>query len=153
MMIKILCVGKIKESFFTEGIKEYQKRIEGYTKFSILEVKEVNTQDINKNILEEGKNILNKITEDEYVITLEIKGKRIDSVELAKLIEEKQTYGFSKITFVIGGSNGLSDEVIRRSNYHLSFSDFTFPHQLMRLILSEQIYRALTIINNKEYHK
>lgn len=152
-MIKILCVGKIKESFFTEGIKEYQKRIEGYTKFSILEVKEVNTQDINKNILEEGKNLLSKITEDEYVITLEIKGKRIDSVELAKLIEEKQTYGFSKITFVIGGSNGLSDEVIRRSNYHLSFSDFTFPHQLMRLILSEQIYRALTIINNKEYHK
>lgn len=152
-MIKILCVGKIKESFFTEGIKEYQKRIEGYTKFSILEVKEVNTQDINKNILEEGKNLLSKITEDEYVITLEIKGKRIDSVELAKLIEEKQTYGFSKITFVIGGSNGLSDEVIRRSNYHLSFSNFTFPHQLMRLILSEQIYRALTIINNKEYHK
>ena len=152
-MIKILCVGKIKESFFTEGIKEYQKRIEGYTKFSILEVKEVNTQDINKNILEEGKNLLSKITEDEYVITLEIKGKRIDSVELAKLIEEKQTYGFSKITFVIGGSNGLSDEVIRRSNYHLSFSDFTFPHQLMRLILSEQIYRALTITNNKEYHK
>ena len=152
-MIKILCVGKIKESFFTEGIKEYQKRIEGYTKFSILEVKEVNTQDINKNILEEGKNLLSKITEDEYVITREIKGKRIDSVELAKLIEEKQTYGFSKITFVIGGSNGLSDEVIRRSNYHLSFSDFTFPHQLMRLILSEQIYRALTIINNKEYHK
>ena len=152
-MIKILCVGKIKESFFTEGIKEYQKRIEGYTKFSILEVKEVNTQDINKNILEEGKNLLGKIAEDEYVITLEIQGKRIDSVELAKLIEEKQTYGFSKITFVIGGSNGLSEEVIRRSNYHLSFSDFTFPHQLMRLILAEQIYRALTIINNKEYHK
>ena len=152
-MIKILCVGKIKESFFTEGIKEYQKRIEGYTKFSILEFKEVNTQDINKNILEEGKNLLGKIAEDEYVITLEIKGKRIDSVELAKLIEEKQTYGFSKITFVIGGSNGLSEEVIRRSNYHLSFSDFTFPHQLMRLILAEQIYRALTIINNKEYHK
>ena len=152
-MIKILCVGKIKESFFTEGIKEYQKRIEGYTKFSILEVKEVNTQDINKNILEEGKNLLGKIAEDEYVITLEIKGKRTDSVELAKLIEEKQTYGFSKITFVIGGSNGLSEEVIRRSNYHLSFSDFTFPHQLMRLILAEQIYRALTIINNKEYHK
>jgi 23S rRNA (pseudouridine1915-N3)-methyltransferase len=152
-MIKILCVGKIKESFFTEGIKEYQKRIEGYTKFSILEVKEVNTQDINKNILEEGKNLLGKIAEDEYVITLEIKGKRIDSVELAKLIEEKQIYGFSKITFVIGGSNGLSEEVIRRSNYHLSFSEFTFPHQLMRLILAEQIYRALTIINNKEYHK
>ncbi len=152
-MIKILCVGKIKEKFFTEGILEYQKRIEGYTKFSITEVKEVNTSDISKNILEEGKNLLSKITDDEFVITLEIKGKNIDSVELAKLIEEKMTYGFSKITFVIGGSNGLSDEVIRRSNYHLSFSKFTFPHQLMRLILTEQIYRAFTIINNKEYHK
>ena len=152
-MIKILCVGKIKERFFTEGIAEYEKRLEAYTKFSIVEVKEVNTNDINKNILEEGKNLLSKITEDEFVVTLEINGKMIDSVELAKLIEEKLTYGFSKITFVIGGSNGLSGDVIRRSNYHLSFSKFTFPHQLMRLILSEQIYRALTIINNKEYHK
>ena len=77
----------------------------------------------------------------------------IDSVDLAKLIEEKFTYGYSKITFVIGGSNGLSTDVIKRSIYHLSFSKFTIPHQLMRLILTEQIYRALTIINNKEYHK
>ena len=152
-MIKILCVGKIKERFFTDGIAEYEKRIEGYTKFSIIEVKEVNTLDINKNIKDEGKNLLDKIGEDEFVITLEINGKMIDSVELAKLIEEKMTYGFSKITFVIGGSNGLSGDVIRRSNYHMSFSKFTFPHQLMRLILSEQIYRALTIINNREYHK
>lgn len=152
-MIKILCVGKIKERFFTDGIAEYEKRLNAFTKFSIVEVKEVNTFDINKNILEEGKNLLSKITEDEFVITLEINGKMIDSVELAKLIEEKLTYGFSKITFVIGGSNGLSDDVIRRSNYHLSFSKFTFPHQLMRLILTEQIYRALTILNNKEYHK
>lgn len=152
-MIKILCVGKIKEKFFTEGICEYQKRIDAYTKFSIVEVKEVNTLDINKNITEEGRNLLSKISEDEFVITLEIKGKMIDSVELARLIEEKMTYGFSKITFVIGGSNGLSSEVIKRSNYHLSFSEFTFPHQLMRLVLIEQIYRALTIINNKEYHK
>jgi 23S rRNA (pseudouridine1915-N3)-methyltransferase len=152
-MIKILCVGKIKEKFFTEGICEYQKRIDAYTKFSIVEVKEVNTLDINKNITEEGKNLLSKISEDEFVITLEIKGKMIDSVELARLIEEKMTYGFSKITFVIGGSNGLSSDVIKRSNYHLSFSEFTFPHQLMRLVLIEQIYRALTIINNKEYHK
>ena len=149
-MIKILCVGKIKEKFFTEGICEYQKRIDAYTKFSIVEV---NTLDINKNITEEGRNLLSKISEDEFVITLEIKGKMIDSVELARLIEEKMTYGFSKITFVIGGSNGLSSDVIKRSNYHLSFSEFTFPHQLMRLVLIEQIYRALTIINNKEYHK
>ena len=152
-MIKILCVGKIKEKFFTDGICEYQKRIDAYTKFSIVEVKEVNTLDINKNITEEGRNLLSKISEDEFVITLEIKGKMIDSVELARLIEEKMTYGFSKITFVIGGSNGLSSDVIKRSNYHLSFSEFTFPHQLMRLVLIEQIYRALTIINNKEYHK
>ena len=152
-MIKILCVGKIKERFFTDGIAEYEKRLNAFTKFSIVEVKEVNTNDINKNILEEGKNLVSKITEDEFVITLEINGKMIDSVELAKLIEEKLTYGFSKLTFVIGGSNCLSDDVIRRSNYHLSFSKFTFPHQLMRLILTEQIYRALTIINNKEYHK
>lgn len=152
-MIKILCVGKIKERFFTDGILEYQKRIDAYTKFSIIEVKEVNTSDINKNIKDEGQNLLSKITDDEFVITLEIMGKMIDSVELAHLIDEKMTYGFSKITFVIGGSNGLSDEVIKRSNYHLSFSKFTFPHQLMRLVLIEQIYRALTIINNKEYHK
>lgn len=152
-MIKILCVGKIKEKFFTEGICEYHKRIEGYSKFCIVEVKEVNTSDICKNILEEGKNLLSKISEDEFVVTLEIQGKMIDSVDLAKLIEEKFTYGYSKITFVIGGSNGLSMDVIKRSNYHLSFSKFTFPHQLMRLILTEQIYRALTIINNKEYHK
>lgn len=152
-MIKILCVGKIKERFFTEGICEYQKRLDAYTKFSIVEVKEVNTSDIFKNIFEEGKNLLSKISEDEFVITLEIKGKMLDSVELSKLIEEKLIYGFSKITFVIGGSNGLSEDVIRRSNYHLSFSKVTFPHQLMRLILTEQIYRAFTIINNKEYHK
>lgn len=152
-MIKILCVGKIKEKFFTEGILEYQKRLDAYTKFSIVEVKEVNTTDISKNISDEGKNILSKISDDEFVITLEILGKMIDSVELAHLIEEKMTYGFSKITFVIGGSNGLSSDVIKRSNYHLSFSKFTFPHQLMRLVLIEQIYRALTIINNKEYHK
>lgn len=152
-MIKIVCVGKIKENFLVSGIAEYSKRIGGYTKFSIAEVKEVNTSNIVKNIFEEGRNILEKISEDEFVITLEIKGKMIDSVELAELISTKQTYGISKITFVIGGSNGLSEEVIKRSNYHLSFSKFTFPHQLMRLVLVEQIYRALTIINNKEYHK
>ena len=152
-MIKLVCVGKIKEKFIQDGINEYVKRLTAYEHFSLIEVKEVNTLDINKNIKDEGKNLLDKIGEDEFVITLEINGKMIDSVELAKLIEEKMTYGFSKITFVIGGSNGLSGDVIRRSNYHMSFSKFTFPHQLMRLILSEQIYRALTIINNREYHK
>lgn len=152
-MLKIVCVGKIKEDFFEKGINEYTKRISGFSKFNIVEVKEVNTNDISKNIFQEGKNILEKINNDEYVITLEIKGKTLDSVEFANLISNKLTYGYSKITFVIGGSNGLDEAVLKRSDYSLSFSSFTFPHQLMRLILTEQIYRALTIINNKEYHK
>lgn len=152
-MLKIVCVGKIKEDFFEKGIKEYTKRISGFSKFNIVEVKEVNTNDISKNIFQEGKNILEKISNNEYVITLEIKGKTLDSVEFANLISNKLTYGYSKITFVIGGSNGLDEAVLKRSDYSLSFSSFTFPHQLMRLILTEQIYRALTIINNKEYHK
>lgn len=152
-MIKILCVGKIKEKFFTDGIKEYEKRISAYSKFEIVEVKEVNTPDVEKNINQEGKYLLEKIQSDDFVVTLEILGKNVDSLELAKFIQEKLTYGNSKIAFVIGGSNGLSNEVKKRSNYALSFSKMTFPHQLMRLILIEQIYRAFTIINNKEYHK
>lgn len=152
-MIRIVCCGKIKEDFIIEGIKEYTKRISGYSKIDITEVKEVNLPDIEKNIIEEGKNLLSVISDNEFVITLEILGKEIDSVSLANLINEKFTYGESTITFVIGGSNGLSSDVIKRSNYHLSFSKFTFPHQLMRLILVEQIYRAFTIINHKTYHK
>lgn len=152
-MYKILCVGKIKEKFITEGILEYKKRIDGYSKMEIVEVKEFNTNDISKNIENEGIELLSKITKDDYVITLEILGKKLDSVEFSKQLENVINYHSSKIVFVIGGSNGLSDSVKNRSNFKLSFSDMTFPHQLMRLILTEQIYRALTIINNKEYHK
>lgn len=152
-MYKIVCVGKIKEDFITKGINEYTKRISGFTKLEIIEVKEVNTNNISNNILEEGNNILKKINKDDYVITLEIEGKSIDSIELSKQLESLRTYGNSSIVFVIGGSNGLSEDVKKRSNYKLSFSKFTFPHQLMRLILVEQIYRSLTIENNKEYHK
>lgn len=152
-MYKIVCVGKIKEDFITKGINEYVKRISGFTKLEIIEVKEINTNNITSNIVEEGNNILKKISKDDYVITLEIEGKSIDSVELSKQLENLRTYGNSSIVFVIGGSNGLSEDVKKRSNYKLSFSKFTFPHQLMRLILVEQIYRSLTIENNKEYHK
>ena len=152
-MMKIICVGKIKEKFITEGILEYKKRIDGYSKMEIVEVKEFNTNDISKNIENEGIELLSKITKDDYVITLEILGKKLDSVEFSKQLENIVNYHSSKIVFVIGGSNGLSDSVKNRSNFKLSFSDMTFPHQLMRLILTEQIYRALTIINNKEYHK
>ena len=152
-MIKILCVGKIKESFIKDGIYEYAKRISGYDKFQITEVKEFNQKTIKQNIYDEGTLLLQEISEKDFVITLEIKGKQLTSEELAEKITEINNYHSTKIVFVIGGSNGLDDRVIARSNYHLSFSKFTFPHQLMRLILTEQIYRALTIINNQEYHK
>lgn len=152
-MYKILCVGKIKEKFLIDGINEYKKRIEGFQKIEIVELKEYNTSDISKNIENEGAEILNKITKDEYVITLEILGRKLDSIAFSKKLEELPIYGKSKITFIIGGSNGLSQMVKDRSDYKLSFSDMTFPHQLMRLILVEQLYRAITIMNNKEYHK
>lgn len=152
-MYKIICIGKIKEKYLIDGISEYKKRIEGFAKFEIIELKEVNTNDILKNIENEGKMILEKIKREDYVITLEILGKKLDSIAFSKHLEKILTYDSSNIIFIIGGSNGLSEEVKKRSNFKLSFSDMTFPHQLMRLILVEQIYRSLTIINNKEYHK
>lgn len=152
-MIKIVCVGKIKEQFLVDGIKEYQKRMESWKGVEIIEVKECNNASTTKTKELEGELILDKISKEDYVITLEIEGKMIDSIELSKKIDELFTYGNANITFVIGGSWGLSDKVKSRSNYKLSFSKFTFPHQLMRLILMEQIYRAFTIINHKEYHK
>ena len=152
-MINIITVGKIKEIFLTNGISEYLKRLSAYENVRLTEVKEINYKETAENIKREGLLILEKITPDDFVITLEIEGKQIDSVSFAQKISELQTYGNSRITFVIGGSNGLSDEVKARSNFKLSFSKFTFPHQLMRLILLEQIYRAYTIITHKEYHK
>ena len=152
-MIKILCVGKIKEDYLQMGIKEYLKRMESWDKVEIVEVKEYQSNDINKVIEFEGNSILEKISKNDYVITLEIEGKNISSEALATKIDELYTYGNTHIVFIIGGSWGLSKEVKNRSNMALSFSKFTFPHQLMRLILLEQIYRAYTIINHKEYHK
>lgn len=152
-MIKILCVGKIKEDYLTNGIKEYLKRMEAWDKVEIVELKEHINSDINKTIETEGKSILEKISKNDYVITLEIEGKNFTSEAFSDKIDELYTYGNTHIVFVIGGSWGLSKEVKSRSNLALSFSKFTFPHQLMRLILLEQIYRAYTIINHKEYHK
>lgn len=152
-MIKIICVGKIKEDYLQMGIKEYLKRMEAWDKVEIVELKEYLSNDINKVIEVEGLSILDKINKNDYVITLEIEGKNISSEALASKIDELYTYGNTHITFIIGGSWGLSKEVKNRSNMALSFSKFTFPHQLMRLILLEQIYRAYTIINHKEYHK
>ena len=153
MNINIVCVGKIKEDYLRNGIEEYKKRCLPFAKINIIEVKETNTLDEEKNKVEEGKEILSRIKDDEYVITLEINGKNISSVELASLIDDKVTYGASTITFIIGGSLGLASEVIERANYHLSFGKMTYPHQLMRLVLMEQIYRCFMINNNHKYHK
>lgn len=152
-MYRIICIGKIKEEYLTKGILEYKKRINGFSSLEIIELKEYNTLDISKNVENEGKEILSRIKNDDYVISLEIKGNVINSVEFSQYLEKLSTYGKSRIIFVIGGSNGLSNEVKKRSDYALSFSKMTFPHQLMRLIIMEQIYRALTIMNNREYHK
>lgn len=148
-MIKIICVGKIKEKYFIDAIKEYQKRLSKYTKLEIIELPDYN-YDVSKTKLEEGKNILSKIKTSDFVITLEVLGKKLSSVELSSFIDKNIT---KNIVFVIGGSNGLSKDVLNRSNYSLSFSDLTFPHQLFRILLLEQIYRSFKIINNEAYHK
>ena len=152
-MIKVICVGKLKEDYLTSGIKEYLKRLDAWEKVEIIEVKEYLSSDIKKVIEVEGDYLLDKIDKNDFVITLEIEGKMLTSEDLASKIDQLYTYGNSNITFVIGGSYGLSNKVKSRSSLALSFSKFTFPHQLMRLILLEQIYRAFTINNHKEYHK
>lgn len=153
MKIKVIAVGKIKEKYFIDAIFEYEKRLKSLCDLKLIEVKEVNTLDINKNKLEEAKNILAKVDDNDYVITLEVQGDTLNSLELADFIKKHYTFSPKTLTFIIGGSDGLDESVIKASNMHLSFSDFTFPHQLMRVILLEQIYRSMMIINNKPYHK
>ena len=159
MKITIISVGKIKEKFFDDAIKEYSKRLSKYCKLNIVEVKDEKTKEnasqTEEDIVKEteGKRILDKISDSSKVIALAIEGKELDSVELAKQIEEFRISGTSDITFVIGGSLGLHKTVIDRADMKLSFSKMTFPHQLMRVILLEQIYRSFRIINNEPYHK
>lgn len=159
MKITVITVGKIKEKYLKDAIAEYSKRLSRYCKLEILEVSDEKTPDgaseiVEENIREkEGERILKLIKEDAYVITLEISGKMLTSEELADRIETLGIQGKSHLVFVIGGSIGLGREVLRRSDYALSFSKMTFPHQLMRVILLEQIYRSYRIINGEPYHK
>ena len=159
MKITIVTVGKIKEKYLRDAIAEYTKRLSKYCKLEIVEVADEKTPDkasegIEKGILQkEGERILKNIAEDAFVITLEIEGEMLDSVEFSKKIEQLGVQGKSHICFVIGGSIGLGDDVLKRSNYALSFSKMTFPHQLMRVILLEQIYRAYRIQMKEPYHK
>ena len=149
-MIKIICIGKIKENYLKEAIKDYSKRISKYTKLEIIELKDEAIKE--KALKKEAQRIEEKIKEDDYVITLEIEGNNISSEDLKEKIE-KTLITNSNITFIIGGSFGLDDSIKQKSDYKLSFSKLTFPHQLFRIILLEQIYRSFKIINNENYHK
>lgn len=148
-MIKIICIGKLKENYLKDAIKEYQKRLSKYTKLEIIELEDISNE---KALKEEAKQIQKHIKPQDYIITLEIEGNQISSEELSKKIETTLITN-PNITFIIGGSYGLDKEIKEKSNYHLSFSKLTFPHQLFRVLLLEQIYRAFKIINNENYHK
>lgn len=157
--ISIVTVGKLKEKYLKQGIEEYLKRLGSYAKVEVIEVpdekapEELSETEMIQVKQKEGERILAKIGLDTYVIALAINGKLKSSEELADTLDKLATYGKSKIAFVIGGSLGVSDEVLKRADEQLSFSKMTFPHQLMRLILVEQIYRAFRINRGEPYHK
>lgn len=159
MKITVLTVGKIKEKYLRDAIAEYSKRLSRYAKLEIIEVADEKTPDNASETVEtniknkEAERLLKYIRDDAYLITLEIKGKQLTSEELAQKIDTLGVQGTSHIIFVIGGSLGLGEEVLKRSNYALSFSKMTFPHQLMRVILLEQIYRGYRIQFGEPYHK
>ena len=159
MKISVITVGKIKEKYLKDAIAEYSKRLSKYCKLEIVEVADEKPPDNASETVEtmirakEGERILKHVKDDAYVVTLEIQGKQVTSEELAEKIDKLGIQGVSHITFIIGGSIGLGEEVLARSNYALSFSKMTFPHQLMRVILLEQIYRSYRIIHGEPYHK
>lgn len=159
MNLKVICIGKLKEKYWVDAITEYSKRLTPYCNLEIVELKEsrlkqnagpAEEEEVKVN---EGSEILDKIAASDYVITLEIKGKRLSSEQLADKMAELALSGRADVDFVIGGSLGLSAEVSRRADFKLSFSDMTFPHQMMRVILLEQIYRSFKIQRGEPYHK
>lgn len=151
-MIKIICVGKIKEKYFKDAINEYMKRLSKYTKIEIIEVSDIDNPNKDIVLLKEKELIEKYILSKEYVITMEIEGNMLNSVELSNKINNLFNTN-SNITFIIGGSYGIHNDIKKRSDYRLSFSKLTYPHQLFRVILLEQIYRSFRIINNEAYHK
>lgn len=159
MNITIVAVGKIKEKYFSDAIDEYLKRLGRFAKVSVVQIPDRKIPENaslaqEKEVLKkEGADILSKLSDGKYVIALCIEGKKMDSVDFSKKISSLALEGKSDIAFVIGGSLGLCDEVKKRADMRMSFSDMTFPHQLMRVVLAEQIYRAFKIANNEAYHK
>lgn len=151
-MIKIICLGKIKEKYFKDAIKEYEKRLSKYTKLEIIELNDEKDNDIKVCLQKEKVSILNHIKEKDNIIILDIEGKEYTSLEFSNFLEKELTIN-SNITFLIGSSNGLDEEIKILTNKKISFSRLTFPHQLFRIILLEQIYRSFKIINNETYHK
>lgn len=159
MNISIICVGKLKEKYLKEAINEYSKRLTRYCKLEIIELADEKTPDNASEKEEalikekEGLNILKHVKDNMFVITLDLKGKMLSSEELSDFIKECGIKGNSNLAFIIGGSLGLSKEVLKRADFSLCFSKMTFPHQLMRVFLLEQIYRGFRILNNEPYHK
>lgn len=159
MKITILCVGKIKEDFYRKAVAEYVKRLSRYCKLEIIETPDEKTPDCAGDALEaqilekEGERLLRHIREDTYVVALAIDGRMLDSVEMSRSLERLGLSGKSNVAFVIGGSLGLSPRVLQRADETLSFSKMTFPHQLMRVILLEQLYRSYRIMRREPYHK
>ncbi|NJH86007.1 23S rRNA (pseudouridine(1915)-N(3))-methyltransferase RlmH [Staphylococcus agnetis] len=159
MKITIIAVGKLKEKYWKQAIAEYEKRLSAYTKVEIIEVPDekapenMSDKEIEQVKEKEGQRILAKVKPQSTVITLEIQGKMLSSEALAKEIDQRMTQGASDFTFIIGGSNGLHQDVMNRSNIALSFSKMTFPHQMMRVVLLEQVYRAFKINRGETYHK
>ena len=158
--INIICIGKIKEKYFTDAINEYAKRLSAFCKFSIIELSEEKIRNNNPNqsqidevIEAEGKRIMQKISQSDYVVAMCIEGKMLSSEELSKTLDNISLSGKSTVDFIIGGSYGLSDSVKSRADLKLSMRRMTFPHQMMRVILLEQIYRSYRIINGEPYHK
>ena len=151
-MIKIICVGKLKEQYLKDAIDEYKKRLSKYTELEIIEVSDEGLLDNIKTLKKEGESILKYINPKDYIITLEIDGHNLSSIEFADKLNNIYLTN-SNITFIIGGSLGIDDEIKKLSNYKLSFGKMTFPHQLFRVLLLEQIYRCFKINNNESYHK
>jgi len=154
-MISVVAVGKLKEKATKELVDEYSKRLSAYTKLEIVEVADEPNSSLPENSIKqiEGERILKAIKKDSYVVLLELKGKELDSVELSNKIEEINTYHSSNITFIIGGSLGVSQDVRDRADFLWKLSNLTFPHNLVRIILLEQIYRSYKILNHEPYHK
>ena len=159
LTVNLICIGKIKEKYWTDAIFEYKKRLSAFCKFNIIEIDEEktfnnpNSSQINSILNAEGKRILNSISKGSSVISMCIEGKQLTSPELAKKLGDITLSGKSSVDFIIGGSWGLSDEVKAKSDFKLSMSKMTFPHQMARVVLTEQIYRAFEILNNGKYHK